>query len=120
MRTDFSTRGAPLIVGVVHSPGSKVRPYLANRIFAFSSCIALVSLAVIPIRDLLVAGTGLFSLMAWVICAGTDIVGVVFCFGVTGTALVGLLSLPLACNKMWCTGTFFTQRAHQLEYFRIL
>lgn len=67
MRTCFSTRGAPSVTGVFHSPGSIVRPYLANKARAFSSCKALVSLAVMPIRDFIGAGVGLFSLITWVI-----------------------------------------------------
>lgn len=92
MRTFFSTLGAPFAYGTVHSPGSKVNPYLANMARAFCSCIALFSLAVMAERGLKGVEAGLLSLMTWVIWAGTDRVGVVFALAGAGAATGALLA----------------------------
>lgn len=58
MRIFFSTRSASGLMGDVHSPGSNVKPYFANRARALSSCIEPYAAAVIVTPGL--AGLAIF------------------------------------------------------------
>ena len=63
MRIFFSILSASPLAGGVHSPGASVNPYFANRTRALSSCIALLSAAVLASRALSGFVLGLMSLM---------------------------------------------------------
>lgn len=59
IRIFFSTRSASGLMGVVHSPGSRVKPYFANSARALSSCIAPLVAAVLA--TLVLSGLVLFG-----------------------------------------------------------
>lgn len=59
MRIFFSTRSASGLIGDVHSPGSRVKPYFANNARALSSWIEPYAAAVIATLEL--AGLAVFS-----------------------------------------------------------
>ena len=75
MRIFFSTLSASALADVVHSLGSRVRPYLANRARALSCWLLVLVRALGPSRTFVVIPLGLMSRMDCWIAAGTEGVG---------------------------------------------
>ena len=99
-RIFFSTLSASLRTVGVHSPGSSLKPYLAKRARAFSSCNAQHWAAVVASLGFVILGLGLVSLMDCWRAAGTD--GTAGGSTLVGVAAGAGLALPRSISIKSC------------------